>query len=374
MTSCPFCPGDIINDKYVISSLIGKGTFASVFKAQIIRSNELVAMKVILRSSLKTQQHIRQLQQEIDAMTRIIHPSLIHMIETFLCDDYLIMVLEFCTGGDLFEYLALREDGIPEHLASLIFLQIAEGIAFCHKCNVAHRDIKLENILIKKFPQVVISDFGLCGFIDSTQLFSTFCGSPTYCAPECLKQQEYDGRLSDIWSLGVLLYTLIELHPPWDTDSVVKMQKQILKANYIPMKRGSVPVKLLVSKMLRVAPEERISMQEILNHEWLKIAIGTLEYIKLHENQANKIKYAKMVQPIVGETSLLRFSNSKIQIGLPKLQCLPQKFSAPNIAPAFIEEGRRRSILRQRQAICIKNPATKPARPKKLLTPMIDMQ
>ena len=369
MATCPFSPGDLINGKYVVSGLIGQGTFATVFKAHLVNSEELVAIKIIPESSLKSPGHIKQTQHEIDAMQNVKHPALVKMIENFIYEDYLVMVLEFCAGGDLFEYLAYQEEHLPEEIAALIFLQICQGLAFCHKCNVAHRDIKLENILIKKFPQVVISDFGLCGFIDETELMSTFCGSPTYCPPECLKNKEYDGRMSDIWSLGVLLYNLIESHPPWDVDSYTKMQQQIIKANYKPMTHGSISVKLLISKMLRLVPEDRLTIDEILKHEWLKNATKSTYYRTIKQNLSQRSsKFIQMSSTFSSDIQILRMSKSKEVVGLPKLHTLPTKFSSPNIS---VEEGRRRSILKQRKAICIKS--TKPAKRPMCLSPIVEL-
>ena len=367
MTDCPFSPGDVLSGKYVISGLIGQGTFASVFKAHNIKTNELVAMKIIPESSFKNQYHSKQIQHEIYTMQNIQHPALVHMIDTFTCDDYLIMVLEFCSGGDLFEYIAYQEEALPEEIAALLFLQICEGIAYCHNCNIAHRDIKLENILIKKFPQVVISDFGLCGIINNTELMSTFCGSPTYCPPECLRNLEYDGRQSDIWSLGVLLYYLIELQPPWEVGSFTRMQKQILKGNYKPMTKASVSAKMLVSKMLKVAPEERISIDEILNHEWLKNASKAAQYARIQQNMSENIRYIKMSATFTSAPPILKVCKSKEVVGLPKLKSLTTKFSAPNI---IIDEGRRRSVLKQRTPICIKN--TKNTKRPVCLSPLVE--
>ena len=130
----------------------------------------------------------------------------------------------FVIRGELFDYI-VDHDKLDEPTAAIVFQQIVDAIAYCHSFGVAHRDLKPENVLIIKFPHVKIADFGLCGYISAQQMMKTFCGSPCYCSPECLSKLDYDGRKSDIWSLGVLLYTMVTGQIPWNimnTKMIIK--------------------------------------------------------------------------------------------------------------------------------------------------------
>jgi serine/threonine protein kinase len=181
------------------------------------------------------------------------------------------MMMDYCPGGELFDYI-VNNDKLPEPTAALIFQQIASAIAYCHSFGVAHRDLKPENVLIAEFPFVKVADFGLCGFISDQQMMKTFCGSPCYCAPECLCRIQYDGRKSDIWSLGVILFAMVVGEHPWNVSNTSIMLRQILKAAYTVPSFVSPECKALIQAMMKVNPTERISIEGIIEHPWLACA------------------------------------------------------------------------------------------------------
>jgi serine/threonine protein kinase len=181
------------------------------------------------------------------------------------------LVIDLCSGGELFDYI-VEHDRLDEPTAALIFHQIISAIAYCHSFGVAHRDLKPENVLIVDFPYVKVADFGLCGFISEQQLMRTFCGSPCYCAPECLCRIQYDGRKSDVWSLGVILFAMVIGEHPWNVTNTSIMLRQILKGAYTVPGYISPACKNLIQSMMKVNPVDRISIERLVEHPWLKLA------------------------------------------------------------------------------------------------------
>ena len=164
----------------------------------------------------------------------------------------------------------------------MIFKQIVGAVAYCHSYGVAHRDLKPENILFSKFPTVKITDFGLCGYVSEEKLMKTFCGSPCYCAPECLCKIQYDGRLADVWSLGVVLYSMVTGEHPWNVTNTSMMLRQIMAADFTLPLYLSEELRDLISRLMKVNPNERIPLHQVLKHPWLNFAEWSL--IKQPEN------------------------------------------------------------------------------------------
>ena len=222
------------------------------------------------KSNLKTEKEERLFQREIDAMAYISHPALVSLHDFFDDANNFYLVMDYCPGGELFDYIVKR-DRLDEPTAALVFKQIVSGVAYCHSFGIAHRDLKPENILVDKFPKVMVTDFGLCGYLDEKTLMKTFCGSPIYTAPELLLQREYDGKKADVWSLGVILFGMVTGEHPWRTENTSAMLSQIVHANYTFPDYLSSNVKELISMMMTLNPEERPTLAEVLKHPWFEL-------------------------------------------------------------------------------------------------------
>jgi serine/threonine protein kinase len=274
MTEAPTWPEIIHN--YHIGPEIGHGAFAHVFKCTKIGDEAEYAIKIFSKSHLACPGDTERFQREINTMAFLKHDNLIALHDLFWDHENFYLVMDFCPGGELFSYI-VQNTKLEEPTAATVFRQIMAGIAYLHSFSVAHRDLKPENILITKFPQVRVADFGLCGFIAEDKLMKTFCGSPVYCSPECLSKQEYDGRKSDVWSLGVILYAMVTGTLPWNVSNTASMLRAILKASFTIPGHVSAGCKELLHSMMRPAPADRISVEKILEHPWLKIGkiLGT---------------------------------------------------------------------------------------------------
>ncbi|XP_019327972.1 PREDICTED: maternal embryonic leucine zipper kinase [Aptenodytes forsteri] len=207
---------------------------------------------------------------EIDAMKNLSHQhvcQLYHVIET---SKKIFMVLEYCPGGELFDYI-ISKDRLSEEEARVFFRQIVSAIAYVHSQGYAHRDLKPENLLIDEEHNLKLIDFGLCakpkGGLDYH--LNTCCGSPAYAAPELIQGKAYIGSEADIWSMGVLLYALLCGFLPFDDDNVMAVYRKIMSGKYSIPKWLSPSSTLLLNQMLQVDPKKRITVKHLLSHPWL---------------------------------------------------------------------------------------------------------
>ncbi|XP_062455787.1 maternal embryonic leucine zipper kinase [Rhea pennata] len=180
------------------------------------------------------------------------------------------MVLEYCPGGELFDYI-VSKDHLSEEEARVFFRQIVSAIAYVHSQGYAHRDLKPENLLIDDGHNLKLTDFGLCakpkGGLDYH--LNTCCGSPAYAAPELIQGKAYIGSEADIWSMGVLLYALLCGFLPFDDENVMAVYRKIMRGKYYVPKWLSPSSTLLLHQMLQVDPKKRITVKHLLSHPWL---------------------------------------------------------------------------------------------------------
>ncbi|NXJ81800.1 MELK kinase, partial [Trogon melanurus] len=193
---------------YEIHETIGTGGFAKVKLARHLLTGERVAIKIMDKVALGGD--LPRVKVEIDAMKNLRHQhicQLYHVIET---SRKIFMVLEYCPGGELFDYI-ISKDRLSEEEARVFFRQIVSAVAYVHSQGYTHRDLKPENLLIDEDHNLKLIDFGLCakpkGGLDYH--LQTCCGSPAYAAPELVQGKAYIGSEADIWSMGVLLYAVL---------------------------------------------------------------------------------------------------------------------------------------------------------------------
>lgn len=265
----PDAPNDLHN--YHFDTKLGSGAFSTVWKVENLETHEIFACKIVAKTNLSDKSDEMRFQREIDSMAFLRHDNIAQLHDFFSDAENFYLILDNCPNGELLDFM-VKNGAMNEATAALLFQQVASAIAFCHSNGIAHRDLKPQNILIQKFPFVKVSDFGLCGYIRENQLMSTFCGSPCYCAPECLSKIPYDGQKSDIWSLGVILYSMVTGEHPWNITNQAVMLRQILAADFNVPKTVSADCKDLITKMMQKNPSDRITMKQVLQHPWLKVA------------------------------------------------------------------------------------------------------
>ena len=237
---------------------------------------EVFAIKCLNRNRLEMAAQSGRLAKEIKLLKLLNHPNVIRLYEVLHTPSEILMVMEYVDGGDLLEVLNSRTR-FTEMEVRHIFCQICAGVSFCHSLGVAHRDLKPENILIGKrnsegqFDQVRVADFGLSTLMRTDEMLSTACGSPHYVAPEILTfdgSAQYDGLLSDVWSLGVMLHVMLLYKLPFEAESTQLLYKKIrLGLPALPASLPPAAVSLLQG-MLMVDPAERMTLVQVVQHEW----------------------------------------------------------------------------------------------------------
>ena len=171
--------------------------------------------------------------------------------------------------GDLLSFMRKRSK-ISEPTAKVIFKQIIKALQYIHKKKIVHRDIKLDNILIDLTNTIKICDFGVSRILQPGDIMYEHCGTPAYIAPEIFRDEGYEGYSCDVWSAGVTLYYMLAGIQPFKGGKIEEMKKTILKGIYDPVEDISPEASDLIEKMLRLDPNKRITVEEILKHPWLK--------------------------------------------------------------------------------------------------------
>ncbi|XP_062203952.1 serine/threonine-protein kinase SAPK9 [Phragmites australis] len=258
-------------DRYDLVRNIGSGNFGVARLMRNRASGELVAVKYIDRGE-KIDENV---QREIINHRSLRHPNIIRFKEVILTPTHLAIVMEYASGGELFERIC-SAGRFSEDEARFFFQQLISGVSYCHSMQVCHRDLKLENTLLdgSTTPRLKICDFG---YSKSSVLHSqpkSTVGTPAYIAPEILRKKEYDGKIADVWSCGVTLYVmLVGAYPfedPEDPKNFRTTIQKILGVQYaIPYYVHISPeCRDLISRIFVANPETRITMPEIKNHPW----------------------------------------------------------------------------------------------------------
>ena len=255
---------------YKYGRILGKGAFGKVNLALHIASGKLVAIKSFNKKHLLTEHSKEKIKTEIDVLKKVRKNIFCTKIyDTFQTETHTLIVMEFICA-DLLGFLRKRER-LNEKTAKIIFKQIVLGLKYMHKLNIVHRDIKLDNLLLDLTNTIKICDFGVSKILNSPdEIMQDHCGTPAYIAPEVFKKKGYKGYSCDIWSMGVTLYYMLGGEQPFKGKNLEEMKKNIFAKNYQKIASISKEASDLLDKMLTINPDERITLEEIIQHDWLK--------------------------------------------------------------------------------------------------------
>lgn len=247
---------------------LGQGAFGKVVLAEQILTCAKVAIKIIDKAYITSDVERHKVFKEIYILNKIKSRYVINILEYFENDESIFLVLNYMPGGDLLSYL--KDNGaLSEDFAKYLFKQILLGVQSIHQMKILHRDIKLDNILLDASQtNIKICDFGVSKILKKQEIMDEKCGTPAYLAPEIILGCGYEGYWSDIWSLGVLLYCLVCATVPFRGQNIPELHKSILSNTFTFPSTLSLPVKDLISSMLRKVPNDRIPIQKALTHEW----------------------------------------------------------------------------------------------------------
>ena len=245
---------------------IGKGGFGEVWKVNHKKSNDLFVIKVLDKKRLKSQKLIEQLNLEIKIMYKVHHPHIMQLINHFEDDNNFFMIMPYASRGQLYTLLK-KNVKLEQKMTAQFIRETISAVKYLHEHNIIHRDIKPENILLDQNYRVKLSDFGWSNFCNPDEKRKTFCGTPEYLSPEMVMKLPHDYRV-DIWSLGVLLFECLAGYPPFTGQNEIELFRNI-KQLKIKWPIDFPPLaKNLVSKILKINPEEILSLDEILKHSW----------------------------------------------------------------------------------------------------------
>lgn len=258
--------------KYELGRTLGEGNFGKVKYANDLDSGRAFAVKILEKNRILQLKITDQIKREIGTLKLLKHPNIVRLHEVLASKTKIYMVLEYVTGGELFEKI-VSNGKLSENNGRKLFQQLVDGVSYCHQKGVFHRDLKLENVLVDAKGNIKISDFGLSAlpqhFRDDGLLHTT-CGSPNYVAPEILANKGYDGATSDVWSCGVILYVILTGYLPFDDRNLVVLYQKIFKGEVQIPKWLSPGAQNIIRRILDPNPVTRITMKEIKADEWFK--------------------------------------------------------------------------------------------------------
>ncbi|KAG1729329.1 uncharacterized protein EDB91DRAFT_1159743 [Suillus paluster] len=273
---------------YTLTKTLGAGSMGKVKLAIHNVTEEKLAVKILPRvypqasqsngsnanpeavakqASKDASKEIRTLREAALSML-LHHPYICGMREMIVHQHHYYMIFEYVNGGQMLDYI-ISHGRLRERVARKFARQIGSALDYCHRNNVVHRDLKIENILISETGNIKIIDFGLSNLYDPCSTLSTFCGSLYFAAPELLNAKVYTGPEVDVWSFGVVLYVLVCGKVPFDDQSMPALHAKIKRGLVEYPVWLSAECKHLLSRMLVTNPAVRASLTEVLEHPWM---------------------------------------------------------------------------------------------------------
>ncbi|XP_041122937.1 MAP/microtubule affinity-regulating kinase 3 isoform X1 [Polyodon spathula] len=252
---------------YRLLKTIGKGNFAKVKLARHILTGREVAIKIIDKTQLNPTS-LQKLFREVRIMKILNHPNIVKLFEVIETDKTLYLIMEYASGGEVFDYL-VAHGRMKEKEARSKFRQIVSAVQYCHQKHIVHRDLKAENLLLDADMNIKIADFGFSNEFTLGNKLDTFCGSPPYAAPELFQGKKYEGPEVDVWSLGVILYTLVSGSLPFDGQNLKELRERVLRGKYRIPFYMSTDCENLLKRFLVLNPIKRGTLEQTMKDRWI---------------------------------------------------------------------------------------------------------
>ncbi|XP_078399440.1 NUAK family SNF1-like kinase 1 isoform X1 [Cetorhinus maximus] len=352
-----------LKHRYQILQTLGRGAYGKVKKAQETATGRTVAIKSVRKDRVQEELDRIHIQREMEIMSSLNHPNIIRINEVFENKDKIIIIMDYCSNGELYDYVN-EHHRLSENEARKAFRQIVSAVHYCHKKGIVHRDLKLENILLDENFNVKLADFGLSNLYHKDRLLETYCGSPLYASPEIVNGFPYQGPEVDCWALGVLLYTLVCGTMPFDSRSYKTLVQQISHGEYKKAHQSSDACGL-IDWMLTVNSEKRATIEDIANHWWVNWGYDT----KICDCSSDKDCHSPLLARYIDWQNREGYTNQ----GMKETENIQGGESSGHEIPTHITEARQKACLKkskkendmtQPQDVKLQKPTSKDAKRK----------
>ncbi|XP_056867588.1 MAP/microtubule affinity-regulating kinase 3a isoform X25 [Takifugu flavidus] len=334
---------------YRLLKTIGKGNFAKVKLARHILTGREVAIKIIDKTQLNPNS-LQKLFREVRIMKILNHPNIVKLFEVIETERTLYLVMEYASGGEVFDYL-VAHGRMKEKEARAKFRQIVSAVQYCHQKHIVHRDLKAENLLLDADMNIKIADFGFSNEFTLGNKLDTFCGSPPYAAPELFQGKKYDGPEVDVWSLGVILYTLVSGSLPFDGQNLKELRERVLRGKYRIPFYMSTDCENLLKRFLVLNPSKRGTLEQIMKDRWINTGFEEDE-LKPYTEPELDITDQKRIDVMVG----MGYNLEDIQDSLAKMKY-------DEITATYLLLGRKASELEPTESASSSNLSLAKPRP-----------
>ena len=316
---------------YSVIKKISRGAFSVVCLMKNDKTGQEFAGKIISRKILEEKETITHLEQELRLQQSLQNENICQLYDIIYEKNYICVILEYCKNGELFEFI-IQNQRLHVGVVKKLFAQLVSAVSYLHSKNIAHRDLKPENVFLDENFNAKLGDFGFCHSVKEETLLSTACGSVYYVAPEVIRGEQYDGKKSDIWSLGVLLFVMATGSLPWTEQNQARLYSQIENAEYkIP---GFVPreAQEIIRSCMQISPSDRPTAADLLQTHYVKSSLEAQEAKTLDEQThafstcsvAVLKKKRIIVRPTVSKSTRVQFTNSVPQMMKKKMVQYPK--------------------------------------------------
>ncbi|XP_072833227.2 aurora kinase C isoform X1 [Pogona vitticeps] len=254
-------------EDFEIGRPLGRGKFGNVYLARTKETKFIVALKVLFKSQMEKEGVEHQLRREIEIQCHLSHPNILRLYNYFHDRKRVYLILEYAPRGELYKELQ-KYQRFDERRTATYMEELADALIYCHSKKVIHRDIKPENLLTGLKGELKIADFGWSVHAPSLRR-KTMCGTLDYLPPEMIEGKAHDEKV-DLWCIGVLCYEFLVGHPPFESSSHSGTYRRIVSVDLKFPPFVTDGARDLITKLLRHNPSERLSLQAVMDHPWVK--------------------------------------------------------------------------------------------------------
>ena len=268
----PVSNEETVSKRYTFFHDLGSGAYATVKYGTCTKTKKPFAVKIISKTKTPKDYLRKFVPREVDALKRLSihgHPFITQMREFFETSNRVYLVTTLAKGGDLLTYINSRKY-LDEEVAKKMIAQLLCALDHIHDLGIVHRDLKCENLLIGDRDQIMVTDFGFATQQPRNRLLTTFCGSYAYAAPEILTGSSYNGKCTDVWSVGVILYAMLNGRLPYNDTKPKNIMLKIKTNPLVMVKRVSLLCEKFVRGLLTISSMDRPTVSELLLHKWLE--------------------------------------------------------------------------------------------------------